>query len=505
MRTNMNNRLSAARRARGFSLIEALVALLVLSFGMLALASFQLTLSRNSDLAKQRTEATRLAQQKMEQLRAYARVDTHAALPHIVNYTDDVVSGADAVTSNATFTRTWTVTANASNTEKAVNVTVDWSDRTGADQRVQLFSVISKYDPQDIGSLSTFVPGAAGNRLRPKNRNINVPYPAVTLAQGDRSAFTPPPGNVIYIFDNNSGNIIGSCTPVAYTLASYSGTASTVTITTTLAHGFSVGDSVVIAGASAAFDGTFVVTGSPSTTTFTYTVATAFATPTAGVGGTATKVVALTEGIDLAAISGLSCSNFNAYLLAGYVRFDTSNNPTGNEPGTLGANNDTLPLSVTTPLSLDTSNVGAGPAMVCYAQRQKIVTTNSTQTTITAISRSGSVVTVTAAGHGFVTGDVVAINQVASPPAFNGAFTVTSAPTANTFTYRLPPPLPAATTGTIVNAFAKKVERLTIPETSTVAGYTGVMARFVSYACIMTPVDHDGNASTPNRWWAGSP
>ena len=46
--------------ARGFTLLEALIALLVLSFGMLAIAGFQTTLSRNSDLAKQRTEALRL-------------------------------------------------------------------------------------------------------------------------------------------------------------------------------------------------------------------------------------------------------------------------------------------------------------------------------------------------------------------------------------------------------------------------------------------------------------
>jgi type IV pilus modification protein PilV len=502
MREHTNGKRGRSSLVRGFSLIEALVALLVLSFGMLAIASFQFTLMKTSDLAKQRTEATRLAQQKMEQLRAYARVDTSTGTPHIVNYTDDIVSSTtpEFFTSNATFSRSWTVTPQSN--EKWVNVMVDWFDRTNAPQRVQLFSVISKYDPQDVGSLSTFTPGFAGNQLRPKNRSINVPYPAVTLAQGTSSAFTPPPGNVIYIFDNSTGNITGSCTPVAYSVASYSGTGTTVTITTALTHPFSVGDQVTIAGAATAFNGTFAVTGSPSTTTFTYTVATAFASTTTGSGGTASKVIPLTEGMDLTTTAGLTCTNISAYLLSGYVRFDTSNNPTGDEPASPGASNDTRALNAATPLVLNTSNSPAGysgtaPSMTCYAQRQKIVTTNSSPVAISSVSRSGSTVTVTATGHGYVTGDAVAINEV-NPPAFIGAFTVRSA-TANTFTYTLPPPLPTATSGT--GGFAKKLERLTIPETSTVTGYTTVIARFVSYACVVTPVDHDGSASTLNRWW----
>jgi Tfp pilus assembly protein PilV len=55
-------------------LVEVLIALVVLAIGVLAIAVFQTTLSRNSDLAKQRTEATRLAQQRIEDLRAYPRL-----------------------------------------------------------------------------------------------------------------------------------------------------------------------------------------------------------------------------------------------------------------------------------------------------------------------------------------------------------------------------------------------------------------------------------------------
>src|SRR5205823_8360011 len=68
---------------------------------------------------------------------------------------------------------------------------------------------------------------------------------------------------------------------------------NTVTITTTAAHGFSVGQSVVIAGvAVAGYNGTFVIASVPTPTTFTYT------NPTAGLaasgGGTATVSFAST-------------------------------------------------------------------------------------------------------------------------------------------------------------------------------------------------------------------
>jgi Tfp pilus assembly protein PilV len=414
---------------RGFSLIEALIALLVMSFGMLAIAGFQVTLTRNSDVAKQRTEATQLAQQKMEELRAYGQVSSNTGTPHIFNYTDDLISGPpvgspDVITTNATFNRTWTVTPNTSNTEKWINVKVAWTDRTGAGQEVQLLSVISKFDPQDIGTLVT---GPGGVNVRkPKNRNLNIPYPAVTLSDRTKSAFIPPPGNTTYIFDNVTGNIIGGCTGI-----------------------------------------------SSST---------------------------LVEGLD---ISSFSCASTSAYLLTGYVRFDTSNNPSSAEPGNPGAANETLPLAINPPLSLDSSNnpspnTGGSPSMICYSQRQKVMSTSSTSpVTISTLLRSGSTVTVTANNHGFAVGQTVAINAVSSA-AFIGAFTVASV-TTNTFTYTLPPPLPAATSAT--GGTAALLARITIAEGASVTGYSTVVSKFVSYACIVTPVDHDGLNSTAPRWW----
>jgi type IV pilus modification protein PilV len=87
-------RTSSARRQAGFSLLEALIALLVVSFGMLGIASFQYTLSRASDIAKQRTEATRIAQRELDRLRSFAQRQSDGnTTDDRYTYVDDLVGG----------------------------------------------------------------------------------------------------------------------------------------------------------------------------------------------------------------------------------------------------------------------------------------------------------------------------------------------------------------------------------------------------------------------------
>lgn len=64
--------------ARGVSLVEALVAMAVMSIGMLALVGVQSTLRMNGDLARQRTEATRIASEEIERVRSFTSL---AAVP----------------------------------------------------------------------------------------------------------------------------------------------------------------------------------------------------------------------------------------------------------------------------------------------------------------------------------------------------------------------------------------------------------------------------------------
>lgn len=421
----------ATRRAQaGVSLVEALVAFLVTAFGMLSVAGMQATLSRNADTAKQRSEAVRLAQQKMEQLRSF-----EAITGGTYSYGSDVVSNATEAgitpsASNTTFTRTWRVTQDdgatattSTDSRKWIHVSVDWADRQGATQPtpVALQSVIARNDPVMLKGL---VAGQVRPAVRyPKNRSLNIPYPAVTTSDRSRSAFIPPPGAVTYVFDNLSGKIVQSCT----------------------------------------------------------------------------GLTSLSEGIDL---SSYSCTNTNAYLLSGYVRFYLGSNPSAND--LTNPNGATLDLLSGGPLTIDAGATGHGPSdFRCYAQRQKVLSAgNVSPSAIASITRTSNVVRVNTSGnHGLTAGVLVSIESV-TDFSFNGSFEVLSVgPGSNELTYAQVGP--NGSSAVTASSTIKLIQQITLAEGARVpSGYTGQPdSTFVAYACVITPVDDDNNADTPLAWW----
>lgn len=198
---------------RGMSLLEALVALVVMAFGMLALAGMQLNLSRSADVAKQRIEALRIAQERIELARSFTQLTANAATG-VVDWASlqaDVASPATVTTNtNATYNVAVAVGGTVDDGSRAINVQVAWADRAGETQSVALTSVISKTDPRD--------PGFVGNPLplntvlkRPKNRNINIPIPAVYLGAG--TSATQFDANYVAIFSNLTANVVQICNP----------------------------------------------------------------------------------------------------------------------------------------------------------------------------------------------------------------------------------------------------------------------------------------------------
>ncbi len=109
------------RKQKGFSLIEVLVALVILSISLLALAGLMVQSTRNSSWGNHLTEAATLAQDRFERFRA---VRPQTDIPEGTNF--DQVTAASGIT----YTRTWTVTTNSPvpPTARTITITITWTD-----------------------------------------------------------------------------------------------------------------------------------------------------------------------------------------------------------------------------------------------------------------------------------------------------------------------------------------------------------------------------------------
>jgi Tfp pilus assembly protein PilV len=210
-------------RQRGVSLIEALIAFVVMAFGMVATIGMQSTLRFNGDVAKQRAEAVRLAQEEMEKLRAFSVIDTtpgkHAFADLTTTITQDSGRCIDdgvfescagnGVDSNTSFQTSREVIRTTEPDLVMATVTVSWADRQGNNQSVVLRSAIAGIDPALSGRLS--VPPAGVAMSRPLGRELSIPLWARDFGDG-RSGFVPPgSANSAWVFDNSSGWVTSVC------------------------------------------------------------------------------------------------------------------------------------------------------------------------------------------------------------------------------------------------------------------------------------------------------
>jgi type IV pilus modification protein PilV len=111
--------LTHSKKLKGFSLIEVLVALVILSISLLALAGLMVQSTKNSSWGSHMTEAATLAQDRLEALRA---VRPQTDIPEGMN--NDQVTAASGIL----YTRTWTVTTNAAGTLRTITISITWSD-----------------------------------------------------------------------------------------------------------------------------------------------------------------------------------------------------------------------------------------------------------------------------------------------------------------------------------------------------------------------------------------
>ncbi|EHR70434.1 Tfp pilus assembly protein PilV [Burkholderiales bacterium JOSHI_001] len=200
----LRNRSAAAR---GITLVEALVALAIMAGGMLGYVNLQSTLRQNSDMARQRSEATRLAQERMESLRRFTVVDNTPGQTSYAGLQDSAVTAVAGLSANTSFSIAHSVLATDDPPSKTLSVTVNWTDRSGAAQQVLLTSVVSGTAPALSGALG--LASGSSTVQRSRGRHPTIPFVAHELGNGS-SAFRASP-TVVWIFNNATGVISGQC------------------------------------------------------------------------------------------------------------------------------------------------------------------------------------------------------------------------------------------------------------------------------------------------------
>ncbi|GAB3357383.1 prepilin-type N-terminal cleavage/methylation domain-containing protein [Lysobacter tyrosinilyticus] len=190
---------------KGFSLLEVMIAVVILSFGLVALASLQAALIRSSAESKAQTVALSLAKERIEDLRTYQSLGGYQAINGLAKGSAESIDGDPSTAGTQSiggvdYKRWWTVqryafdaTANkfvdlggavtgatptgyeSNNEFKRVQVTVNWTDASGQERAVTMEDAIGAIDPSDSAKL-----GKLRDAVGPRKPRAMIFNPAAT-------------------------------------------------------------------------------------------------------------------------------------------------------------------------------------------------------------------------------------------------------------------------------------------------------------------------------------
>lgn len=122
----MEKRVRKQKKEEGFTLLEVIIAIAILTFGLLAVASMQTASIQGNSVANRLTEGTSWAQDKMEELLTLP--DTDADLSEGSHGPETAISGVNRYAVN------WSVVDDVNPADpltraKLITVTVRWQDK----------------------------------------------------------------------------------------------------------------------------------------------------------------------------------------------------------------------------------------------------------------------------------------------------------------------------------------------------------------------------------------
>ncbi len=202
------------RKQRGASLLDSLVALVVLAGSTVGLGHLQTQLRLGADVSRQRAEANRIGVAEMERLRVDAAFDA-ASGPRAFDALGDAETlhdGAPGDVTNANYRIVRRVeAASALGGVRPVTLRVQWSDRAGIAREVRLASALARSDASHAGSLALdtgAVPSAPRGAF---GRAPSIPIDAVDLGDGRSAWRASATATVAQVFDNLGGEIVARC------------------------------------------------------------------------------------------------------------------------------------------------------------------------------------------------------------------------------------------------------------------------------------------------------
>ena len=205
---------SSFRKQRGASLLDSLVALVLLAGSTVGLGHLQTQLRLGADVSRQRAEALRIGQAEMERLRSDAVFDA-ATGPRAFDALGDAETlhdGSDGDATNASYRIVRRIERSSAFAEtRPVTLRVQWSDRAGAAREVRLSSALSRSDARFAGSLAL---GAGAVPTAPRGgfgRAPSIPVEAVDLGDGRSAWRATSTAAVARVFDNRSGDVAARC------------------------------------------------------------------------------------------------------------------------------------------------------------------------------------------------------------------------------------------------------------------------------------------------------
>ena len=122
------------RSQSAFTLIEVMIAILILAVGMMAMALLQVTAIRGGSFANQMTQASIYGQDKIEELK-------NTQYGNIADGNDTIPS--DKSGNGVTYNRTWTVAVDSPYSgSKTINLTISWTGPQGQTHNVMFSTIV---------------------------------------------------------------------------------------------------------------------------------------------------------------------------------------------------------------------------------------------------------------------------------------------------------------------------------------------------------------------------